>query len=359
MPTSAMRMPRPSTAARAVLATAAAACLLALPRISQGQKSPASVVPACELSQKVVFAGLDWDSNAFHTALAQRIVRDGYGCAVDQLRGATIPLINGLARGEVHVVMEIWRSNAPPAWTEGVAAGRLVELGVNYPDASQGWYVPRYLVQGEQAPAKDLRSVADLPRHKALFKDPEEPAKGRFLNCIAGWQCELFNSKKLQAYGLLPHFTNFRPGSGAALDAAILSAVKRRRPVLFYYWSPTWLMGQIGADLVRLEEPAHDSAKWQALAALKDPALARDATAYPVVEVVVGANQAFITQAPRLRAFLQAYRTSGQMVSEALAYMQREQASADQAALHFLKTRPEVWTRWVPAEVAQRVKAAL
>jgi glycine betaine/proline transport system substrate-binding protein len=314
---------------------------------------------ACDVSQKVVFAGLDWDSNAFHTAVAQRVLRDGMGCQVDLVPGSTIPLHNGMARGDIHVMMEVWSSNTPPSWTEGVASGKLVELGVNFPDAVQGWFVPRYLVEGPKAKAQGLKSVQDLPRFKALFRDPEEPGKGRFLNCIAGWQCELTNTKKLQAYGLNEHFTNFRPGTGAALDAAILSAIKRKRPVLFYYWGPTWLLGQIGTQVVMLEEPPYDAATWQALADLKDPRDARAATAYPVVEVLIGANKAFIDRAPEIRAFLQHYRTTGALVSEALAYMQRTKGSADDAARHFLKTRPEVWQGWVSPAVAQRVKAAL
>ncbi len=321
--------------------------------------SPPAFAQRCEVEHKVVFAGLDWDSNAFHTAVAQRILKDGMGCAVDLVPGTTIPLFNGMARGDIHIVMEVWAANTPASWTAGVAAGKLVELGVNFPDAVQGWFVPKYLVQGEKAQAAGLKSVADLPRFKALFSDPEEPAKGRFLNCSAGWQCEVFNSKKLQAYGLTAHFTNFRPGTGAALDAAILSALKRQRPVLFYYWGPTWLLGQIGDELVMLDEPAYDEAKWKALAALKDPGEAREATAYPVVEVRIGANKAFIERAPQIRAFLQRYRTNAKLVSEALAYMQSTKGSADDAARNFLKTRREVWEPWVAPEVAARVKAAL
>lgn len=314
---------------------------------------------ACDVDHPVVFAGLDWDSNAFHTAVAQRILRDGMGCQVDRVPGTTIPLIHAAARGDIHVVMEVWASNTPPAWTAGVAAGQLVELGVNFPDAVQGWFVPRYLVQGPQAKAPGLKSVAELPRHKALFRDPEDPARGRFYNCIAGWQCELTNSKKLHAYGLDAHFTNFRPGTGAALDAAILSALKRRRPVLFYYWGPTWLLGQIGEQVVMLDEPPYDAATWQALMDLKDPRDARQATAYPVVEVRIGANKAFVDRAPRIRAFLQRYRTSGALVSEALAHLQRTRGSADDAAREFLRRHPRVWQGWVDAEVAQRVRAAL
>ncbi len=346
---------------RAALANVSAAALVgaAAPSAAIAQTPAAGPAPACEVNHRIVFAGLDWDSNAFHTALAQRIVRDGFGCQVDLMPGTTIPLLNGVVRGDVHVVMEIWRNNTPPGWTAGVASGKVVEVGVNFPDATQGWYVPRYLVEGAHAPAAGLKSVADLPRFKALFSDPEEPSKGRFLNCIAGWQCELFNTKKLQAYGLAQHFTNFHPGSGAALDAAILSAVKRKRPVLFYYWNPTWLMGQIGQDLVKLDEPAYDAARWQALAELKDPAAARDATAYPVVEVLIGANKAFLDQAPRLHAFLKHYRTSSQWVSEALAGMQQNNGSADDAARQFLQRHPEVWQAWLPPDAARRVKARL
>ena len=82
----------------------------------------------CEVAHKVIFAGLDWDSNAFHTAVAQRIVRDGFGCQVDLVPGSTIPLHNGMARGDIHVMMEVWKSNTPASWTEGVAAGKLVVI---------------------------------------------------------------------------------------------------------------------------------------------------------------------------------------------------------------------------------------
>lgn len=314
---------------------------------------------ACEIDHKIVFAGLDWDSNAFHTAVAQRILRDGMGCAVDLIPGSTIPLFNGMARGDMHVMMEVWANNTPPSWTAGVAAGKLVEVGLNFPDAVQGWFVPKYLVEGDRAAARGLKSVADLPRFKTLFRDPEEPAKGRFLNCMAGWQCELVNTKKLHAYGLAEHFTNFRPGTAAALDAAILSAIKRKRPVLFYYWGPTWLLGQIGHEVVMLDEPAYDAARWAALDRVKDPRDARDATAYPMVEVRIGASKAFLEKAPRIGAFLQRYRTSATLVSEALAHMQRTRGSADDAARHFLKTHAEVWAGWVEPEVARKVKAAL
>ncbi|WP_277343592.1 glycine betaine ABC transporter substrate-binding protein, partial [Pseudomonas viridiflava] len=74
-----------------------------------------------------------------------------------------------------------------------------------------------------------------------------------FYNCPAGWTCELENSEMLKSYGLENKYTNFRPGTGPALDGypVQLQAWRADPDVLL---SPTPLMGQV--DLVRLEEKA-------------------------------------------------------------------------------------------------------
>lgn len=314
----------------------------------------AAPVAACDTERPIVFAGMDWESNAFHTAVARTILENGYGCKTDVIPGSTIPLLQGAAQGDVDVVMEVWKDNVTEVWNRALRRNQVVELGTNFPDAVQGWYVPRYLVDGEGAPAPGLKSVSDLPRYKALFTDPEEPDKGRFYNCVAGWNCEVINSAKLRAYGLDADFTNFRPGTGAALAAAIASAVVRERPIVAYYWGPTWVLGKF--DLVALNEPAYDPAVFNTLSTDSDP---EAATAYPVVEVVVGANREFAESAPETAAFLGRYRTSGALISEVLAYMEDTGATADEAAAHFLATRPDVWSGWVEPDVAAQVRAAL
>jgi len=314
----------------------------------------------CEIDRPVVFAGMDWDSNAFHTAVAEHVIRAGYGCETDRIPGSTLPLLTGMARGDIDVTMEIWKDNVTEAWNKAAAAGQVVDLGTNFPDAVQGWFVPRYLIEGDpargiEARAPELRHVRDLPRHKALFRDPEEPDKGRFYNCILGWSCEVMNTKKLRAYGLEADYTNFRPGTGAALAAAIASSYQRGKPFLAYYWGPTWVLGKY--DLVMLEEPPYNAKDWEALGARDDYPRA---VAYPIVEVVVGVNAEFRDAAPKLVEFLTRYETTNALVSQALAYIQDNKgATAEDAARHFLKTRPDLWKKWVPAEVAARVEASL
>jgi glycine betaine/proline transport system substrate-binding protein len=331
---------------RTILA-ALAGVLLATPSLAQD-------APKCEVDRPVVFAGLDYDSARFHAAVAEFIVKNGYGCAVEEVPGTVIPLVNGLARGDADIIMEIWTANPAEAWVEAEKAGQVVPLGTTFPDAVEGWFVPTTLVTGPEAKAPDLKSVSDLPKYKELFADPEEPGKGRFYNCPAGWVCEVVNTKKLAGYGLESDFTNFRPGTGEALAAAAESAALQNKPIVFYYWGPTWLLGKF--DFTRLEEPAYDKAAWDAMMAADKPTAA---TAYPVSKVIIGANKTFSEATPEITAFLKAYSSTNAATSAALAYMRDKDAEPADAALNFLKTEEASWSKWVPADVAERVKSAL
>ncbi|MCC9622671.1 ABC transporter substrate-binding protein [Thalassospira sp. MA62] len=345
-------MKAPSIAATTLFAAVGLA-VTSMSSIAQAQE------PSCEIDRPVVFAGLNYDSALFHNAVARFIIEKGYGCTTDALPGDVIPLLTGAGKGDIDVVMEIWRDNVADAWKKAEAAGNVAQIGVNFDDAVEGWFVPRYVIEGDaergiEPMAPDLKSVDDLAKYAELFEDPEEPGKGRFYNCPAGWVCEKVNSAKLAAYDLDDSFTNFRPGTGAALSAAIASAHKRGQPALYYYWGPTWVMGLY--DSYRLEEPAYDAEIFDALKTDPDP---KQATAYPQSTVTIGVNSDFKDAAPTLIDFLTKYETSNALVSEMLAYMQENNEKPDGAAAYFLKQKPEIWKSWVSDEVAARVESAL
>ena len=317
----------------------------------------------CEIDKPVVFAGFDWDSAAFHNSVARYILEQGYGCDTDEIPGSTIPLFNGMFRGNIDVAMEIWKQSVDQMWNDAIDDGVVQEVGINLDDAVQAFYIPRYMVEGENAVAPDLKSVSDLPKYAKLFADQEEPDKGRFYNCILGWSCEQVNTAKLHAYGMDEAFVNFRPGSGNAVSSAVESAILRKKPILFYYWTPSWLMGKFGDQLVRVEEPAYNKEVWDKLLAQTDDggdlASVTEATAYPNTELMIGVNSRFADKAPKLTEFFSNYKTSSQIVSEALSDMQENDTRGDDIAKRFLTQYPDIWTQWVPADVAERVQDSL
>jgi len=294
----------------------------------------------CESGKPVKFAGLNWESGMLLTDVMQFVLKEGYGCKVDSLPGNSITMENALGSNDIQVFAEEWVGRSE-VWKKAEAAGKVVGVGAPVVGAVEGWYVPRYVIEGDakrklEAKAPELKSVADLARYASVFKDPEEPGKGRFYNCPAGWTCELDNTQMLKDYGLEDKFTNFRPGTGPALDAAALSSYKRGEPILFYYWTPTPLMGQV--DLVKLEEkPGVDK----------------------TVSIKVGLSKTFHEEAPELVGVLEKVNIPIDLLNQNLGRMTKDRIESPKLARIFLKEHPEVWQAWVSDEAAKKINAAL
>jgi len=320
-------------------------------------------------NKPVVFAELDWDSVQVLNHIARFVLEEGFGCATDSIPGSTIPMYRGAARGDIDVVMEVWLDNVPDFWVPAVEAGDVLQLDAVFDDAIQGFYVPRYMVEGDaergiEATAPDLRSVDDLPQYASLFRDPERPDKGRFYNCIIGWRCEQINNVKLEVYGLTDSFTNFLPGTAVALATSMESAYLRGEPWVGYYWSPTWVLGKL--DMIRLEEPTYTDECWDGLEANVDtPENATEACAYPASTAVIALGKSFNDEVSEdIVAFLNAIDTPSAQINKILAHMQETDSSPAEAAMHFLETEPEVWNAWfadadLDPAILERVTAAL
>jgi glycine betaine/proline transport system substrate-binding protein len=303
-------------------------------------------------SKKLVVADLNWDSAQVHNRIAGFIMEKGYGYEIDYVPGATITLFAGLVRGDIDINMECWVENQQEAYDKGIAAGKVIDLGANFPDSWQGWLVPTYVIKGDvkrgiKPMAPDLRSISDLPKYWKLFKDQEDPSKGRFYSCIPGWECEKINEKKFKAYGLDKSYNIFLPGSDAALNGSMAAAYKKGQPWFGYYWAPTWVLGKL--DMTPIEEPAYDKKVWDT----------NYACAYPSVKVNIIVNASLEKRAPEIVEFLKNYETTQAMANKFLAYMQDEKANTQAAAIWFLKNYQDLWSGWVPADVAKKVTAAL
>jgi glycine betaine/proline transport system substrate-binding protein len=301
---------------------------------------------------KLVFADKGWDSIQVHNRIASFIIENGYDYSIEFIAGETIAMFAGLTRGDIDVDMEIWVDNQQPAFDNAIAAGKVIDLGANFPDSWQGWLVPTYMIKGDpargiKATTPDLKSVNDLPKYKDAFKDPEDPKKGVFYSCIPGWGCEKINENKFAAYGLNDTFNIFLPGSNAALVASLAGAYKKGEPWFGYYWAPTWVLGTY--DMTPLEEPAYDKAIFESTGK----------SAYPAVSVNIAVNSSMLKKAPEVVEFLKKYETTQALANKFLAYMKEKEANTQDAAEWFLKEYEELWTGWVPADVAAKVKKAL
>jgi len=318
---------------------------LALTTNTQAQSAP-----ACELKRPVRFGGMSWESNLVLVEIERFIMEKGYGCATEVLPTETLTALAALDRGDLDINSELWINGLKEPWEKALAAGTVARVGDVF-TGREGWFIPRYTA--ERLP--ELKRAADLPKYKDHFKDPEEPSKGRFYGCPSGWACEIINANQFRGLGMQDSFTFFSPGSGASQKAALMSAYQRQENVVFYYWAPTPLMGMM--DLVELEFPPQDDVLYRCIA---DPDCADPkASAFFDNPVFTAVSTRFLREAPTLNAFLADVSVPVDLMNKVLAYLEETQEEPDAAAQWFLRNAADVWTQWVPADVAARVKAAL
>lgn len=308
--------------------------------------------PNSSNDKEIIFADAGWDSIKLHNAIAGTIAEQAFGYSWKETPGSSAVLHEGLLMGEVDVHMENWTNNLS-SYEDDLDAGKFNELGVNFDDNHQGFYVPRYVIEGDasrgiKASAPDLKNVWDLKKYSEVFKDEESPDKGRVYGAIPGWEVDEIMYNKYMHYGLDENFIYFRPGSDAALSAAIVSAYEKGKPIAAYYWDPTWLMGKY--DFVLLEDEPYN----------KETYLEGN-TALPSVKVTVSASNKFYEneQNKEVLEFFKKYKTSSIMTSEGLAYMQDTGADYKKAAKWFLTKNDQLLDEWLDKEQATQVRTYL
>ena len=92
---------------------------------------------------KVHLGDFDWDSANIHTAIAGYIIEKGYGCTVESTKGSTTPIMAALFDQQIDIITEVWRDNLVQLIEDNLAKGNIIELGVNTPSSTQGFYVDK------------------------------------------------------------------------------------------------------------------------------------------------------------------------------------------------------------------------
>jgi len=308
--------------------------------------------PANDDKPTLIFADAGWDSICFHNDVARFIIENGYGYPTDVIPGSTPTTFAGFRNGDIDIYMELWKQNIIEDYQDAIEKGEIIEVSINFDDNDQGLYVPTFVLKGDPARgiepmAPDLKTVKDLPKYWELFKDPEDPSKGRIYGSIPGWVADEILFAKFENYGLDENFNYFRPGSDTALAAGIAKAVEEGKPWVGYYWEPTWIAGKY--DITLLGDDEYSDEKWNNGYACE----------WPGTDVTICVHSSMSEKAPDVVEFVKNYRTSSQLTSEALAYMLDNEVGTAEAAKWFLKEHQDLWSSWVPEDIAGKVKTAL
>lgn len=303
----------------------------------------------------ITLAVFNWQSAEAHAFVDKFILNNGYGCNATTVAGDTVPTVTSMIeKGQPDIAPAVAPAFLGDFYTKGAEEGRVSPIGTAIKEGSvSGWYIPQYLAEAHP----DIKTVDDAIKHPELFPAPEDASKGGVIQGPQGWgdtvvTAQLYKALDLDSKG----FMLVPTGSAAALDGAISKAYEQKQGFIAQYWAPTSLL--VKYPMVRLEM-AHDDAEWTRCTTKADCPDPKPNYWQPVEEVTL-ASERFTKRddIADVKEYFAKHSWSQAEVGKIMAWMTENQANGEDAAKWFINNMPEVWTRWVPADVAEKVKAA-
>ncbi|MDE2383812.1 MAG: ABC transporter substrate-binding protein [Alphaproteobacteria bacterium] len=296
-----------------------------------------------------------WQSAEAMADVDQFILNNGYGCKATTVAGDTVPTITAMIeKGQPDLASEATPSLLGAVYTKGVEDKRISQIGTAISDGEQsGWFIPKYLADAHP----EIKTVEDAIKHPELFPAPEDAKKGAVIQGPQGWGDTVVTAQLYKALDLdKKGFTLVPTGSAAALDGVISKAYEAKKGILTQYWSPTSLLAKYPMVMLTM---AHDDAEWARCTSKQDCPDPKPNYWGKAEMVTLGSKGAADKLGKDAADYIAKRSWTQAEVGKVMLWMTENQANGADGAKWFLKNMPDVWTKWVPADVAAKVKAAL
>lgn len=307
----------------------------------------------------VTIAEMNWASASLMANVDKIILQEGYGCNAELVPGDTMPTFTSMnEKGVPDVAPELWVNAFREPLKKAIGEGRLTAAnGGPITGLGEGWWVPAKFLEDHP----ELNTVEKILERPDLFPYSEDESKGAFMTCPAGWACQLANGNLYRAYNMAEKgWVLVDPGSAAGLDGSIGKAVDRGENWFGYYWSPTAIIGKYGLKKVPFEAEFAGADNWDGCIALPEQECADPKpSSWTKSEVNSVLTAEFSKSGGVAAEYISKRVYPGDVMNELLVFMTDNQATGEDAAIEFLATKEDVWTKWVPADVAKKVKANL
>ena len=310
----------------------------------------------------ISIANMNWASANFMAEVDKVILEEGYGCTVELVPGATMPTFTSMNdKGSPDMNPEQWANAVYTPLKKAVSEKRLIIANkAPITGLGEGWW----LTPGSIKKHPELKGMTALQilERPDLFPYKEDPSKGAFVGCPAGWGCQLANANLFKAFEMEKKgWVLVDPGSAAGLDGSISKAADSGNTWFGYYWNPTSIVGKYNLQPVDFGVPFAGRDNWDNCITLAEQDCANPKpTAWTKSEVnsIVTANFAK-TGGKDALSYVEKRTYPGEVMNGMLVYMADNQAKGSDAAIEFLKKHEGVWGKWVSSAAKKKIKAGL
>jgi len=276
----------------------------------------------------------DWTGARLNSAIAERLIERRLGYPVETVEIIDLlDMADDLETGEIDAVLELWPSTLLDNEREVIEGGEIVDLGPLGVEGKVGWFVPRYVAEGDLA-VTDWEALA-APGVAAAFATPETGRRGRFLGTNPAY--EQHDEQLIEELGL--PFEIIYSGSDAATEAEVAAAVAGQDPIVLYWWRPTALVRRY--DLVSVALPERTAACVEAIEA--GEGFGCD---YPVDELRKLASPGLEAEAPEVERFLRALRFTTDDQEAMIGAVDNDGRTVVEVADAWIEANASTWEAW-------------
>ena len=311
---------------------------------------------------KLVIAEQNWASAELMANVDKFILEEGYGCEVELIPGSTMPTFTSMNdKGAPDMNPEQWANAVYTPLLKAVDEGRLFQANKTpITGIGEGWWSTPGTIKNPPEIAN--MTALEILEHPEWFPDKEDPSKGAFVGCPAGWGCQIANANLFRAYDMeAKGWKLVDPGSAAGLDGTISKAADSGDSWIGYYWSPTSMVGKYGLQAVNFGVDFAGRDNWDNCIMLPDEQCASPKkTSWTKSEVNSIITKGFIDKGGKdAVAYVEKRTYPGDVMNSMLVYMSDNQAKGSDAAVEFLKQHEDVWGSWVSSSAKKKIKSAL
>ena len=271
-----------------------------------------------------------WVGYAANVAVVSYLLKQELGCEVVEKDLTEDASWEGLASGEVDVILENWgHDDLKKTYIDEKKVA--VEQGLTGNKGVIGWYVPPWMAK--EYP--DITQWKSLRKYADLFRTEKSGSKGQLL----GGDPSFVTNDTALIKNLKLDFTVVYAGSEDALIAQFQKAEAQRKPLIGYFYTPQWLLSEI--KLVHIPLPLYKPG------CDADPkTVACDYQPYDLDKI---ARKAFVDSGSPAADLIKNFRWTNDDQNEVARDITVKKLSRDDAAKRWLDANRSTWQKWMPA----------
>lgn len=285
----------------------------------------------------------NWAAAEAISYMLDTLIERETGLEVDRVSSTNPVIFKAMDEGDMDVHPDVWLPNQENLTGEFVEQKGTVKLSENHYDGFAGFCVTKKTA--EDLGVKSIYDLADPVIAKEF--DTDGDGKGEVWVGASGWAGTAIDTVRLTTYGVGETFELLEMDETIAL-ARLKDAAAQGKPFATLCFAPN-LMFEL-TELVQLEEPPYDEAKWTMVQPTEDPNWLEKSSidvAFPPIEIQIAYAARLEEEAPRAAEILRGVQLNTDMINDWNYKIVEEKKSPEEVVDEWMSANEERVNEWL------------